>query len=472
MLRISIFTAILISLGSLVRADDALPALDKETAGKISYRADVWPIMKRHCWGCHSGGDAKGGLSVDTVADMLKGGDGGAMFEVGKPDESALLEMITGDEPEMPQKQPPLSAAKIQILRQWIFAGAKDDSTPGDVGRAVHIPETYRFAPAVTSVAFSSDGSVLAAACRSEVVLIDLVGEQPPRRLPTDSDLLSHVEFSSDGKLLAAIGGSPAHYGEVRFFNPVDGTVVSSRRVSHDTLFRGGFAPDNNAIAVGGADGAAHVIPVDPKGEVRSFDLHSDWVMDVAYTGDGMMLVTGGRDKSTKVCSVETGELLRSVDGSTEWICSVAADDQFVIGAGKARIPISYELKIALSGVEVSGAGNGARPISKRAQYAKNFETQSGEILDIATSGDRKLVAIAGAYGDIRVYKIGDRQRTALIGNTPNPVYGVALNADGTRLALGSKSGQVQVYELPEGKLIKSLVPVPMAPPAESVTAQ
>ena len=29
------------------------------------------------------------------------------------------------------------------------------------------------------------------------------------------------------------------------------------------------------------------------------------------------------------------------------------------------------------------------------------------------------------------------------------------------RLALGSKSGLVQVYELPAGKLIKSLVPVP-----------
>jgi mono/diheme cytochrome c family protein len=471
MLRISLVAVLLTAIASTTNAED-LPTLDKAAAEKISYRADVWPILKRHCWGCHSGGDAKGGLSVDTVADMLEGGDGGALFKAGKPDESLMLQMITGDEPEMPQKQPPLSAAKIQILRQWIVAGAKDDSTPGDVKRAVHIPATYRFAPAVTGVAFGPDGKTLAVACRSEVVLVDLVGEQAPRRLPTESDLLSHIEFSPDGKILAAVGGSPAHYGEVRFFNSADGAVVSSRRVSHDTLFRGGFAPDNKAIAVGGADGAAHVIPVDPKGEVRSFDLHSDWVMDVAYTADGKMLVTGGRDKATKVCSIETGKLLRSVDGSTELISSVAADAQFAIGAGKARIPISYELKIALSGVEVSGAGNGSKPVSKRAQYAKNFETQPGEILDMATSGDRKLVAIGGAYGDVRVYNIADRQRTALISNVPAPIYGVALNADGTRLAIGSKKGEVQIYELPGGKLVKSLVPVPVAPAAETVTAQ
>jgi len=470
MLRLSVLTATLILLASKTDAGD-LPEIDKAGAEKISYRGDVWPILKRHCWGCHSGGDAKGGLSVDTVADMRKGGDGGALFEAGKPDDSLLLQMIVGSEPEMPQKQPPLSAAKIQILREWVFAGAQDDSTPGDVKRVIHIPEPYRFAPAITSVAFSPDGKLLAVACRSEVVLVDLVGEQAPRRLSTESDLLSHVEFSSDGKLLAAVGGSPAHYGEARFFNPTDGSVVSLRRVSRDTLFRGGFAPDSKSIAVGGADGAAHVIPVDPKVEVRSFDLHSDWVMDVAYTPDGKMLVTGGRDKTTKICSIETGKLLRLVDDSTEMISSVAADRQFAIGAGKAKVPISYELKIALSGVEVSGAGNGARPVSKRAQYAKNLETQPGEILDLATSGDRKMLAVAGAYGDVRVYKIADRKRTALIGSVAAPIYSVALNTDGTRLAAGSKNGQVQIYELPAGKLVKSIVPVPVAPEADTVTA-
>ncbi len=459
---VAIATFLMAGFVAQLAAADGLPELDRAAAEKISFRDDVWPIVKRHCWGCHSGADSKGGLNMGTVADMLKGGDGGALFEAGKPDESLLVEMIAGADPEMPQQQPPLSAAKIDILRGWILAGARDDSQPGAGRLAVTIPEQYKFAPSINSVALSPDGKLAAAACRSEVVLIDVDGDAPPRRLATACDLLSHVEFSADGTLLAAAGGSPARYGEVRFFNPADGSLISQRRLGHDTLFRGSLAPDGKSIALGGADGAIHVVPADAQAEVRQLDLHSDWVLDVAYTPDGKMLVSGGRDKATKVSSVETGQLLRSVDASSELVTSVAADGQFAVAAGRARTLIGYELKIALSGIEVTGAGNGARPVSKREQYVKNFEGQPAQVLDVATSGDRKLVAVAGAFGEVRLYNMADRKRVGSIGDLPAPIYSVALNHDGTRLAVGSKSGELRVYEVAEAKLLKSLVPVPL----------
>ncbi|MEK6235173.1 MAG: hypothetical protein N2C14_10695, partial [Planctomycetales bacterium] len=231
----------LLSLGVLARANGAekLPPLDRAAADKVSYRKDVRPILKRHCWGCHSGADPKGGLSVDGVADMLKGGDGGPLFVVGAPDKSLLIESVLGDQPEMPKKQPPLSAAKIHVLRQWVLAGGQDDSLPGDEVFKVHIPDVYQFAPAVTSVSLSPDGKRVAAACRSEVVLFDVEGDAPPQRIATECDLITHVEFSPDGKLLAAAGGSPGRHGEVRFLNAADGKLVSSRRIGRDTLFRG-----------------------------------------------------------------------------------------------------------------------------------------------------------------------------------------------------------------------------------------
>ena len=453
-------------------ADDQLPPLDQAAAEKVSFRNDVQPILKRHCWGCHSAAKPEGGLSLDTVADMIKGGDSGSLFESGKPDESSLVQMITGKEPEMPKKKPPLSVAKIQTLRHWILAGAKDDSLAAGTTPAIQIPQVYLSPPAVTSVALSPDGKLLAAACRSEVVLIDVDAETTPRRLPTECDLLTHVEFNADGTMLAAAGGSPAQFGEVRFFNPADGAVVSSRRVGHDTLFRGNFAPDGKSIAFGGADGAIHIVPLDANAPARSFDLHSDWILDVAYTPDGTMLISGGRDKATKISSVETGQLLRSVDGSTELVCAVAADEQFAVSAGRARTLIGYELKTALSGIGVTGSGNGAQPITNRDQYVKNFEGQPGEVLDMAFSADRKSVAVAGESAEVRIYKIADRQRVTAISNVPAPVYSVALNADGTRLALGCKNGQVQVYQLPEGTLLRSLVPVPLVTANQPVVEQ
>ena len=118
-------------------------------AETISYQRDVWPILKRHCWGCHSTGkNAKGGLSINSLDAMLKGGDTGPALVASKPDESLLIEMISGQDPEMPLKAPPLSPAKIAVLRQWIQQGAKVDASPAAQQIVILIPETYHpFAP-------------------------------------------------------------------------------------------------------------------------------------------------------------------------------------------------------------------------------------------------------------------------------------------------------------------------------------
>jgi WD40 repeat protein len=41
-------------------------------------------------------------------------------------------------------------------------------------------------------------------------------------------------------------------------------------------------------------------------------------------------------------------------------------------------------------------------------------------------------------------------------------VLSVALNEDGSRLVLGSKTGLVQVWDTVSGKLLKTLNPVPV----------
>ncbi len=40
----------------------------------ISYRRHVWPILKRHCFACHSGGNPEGKLSLATAASIARGG--------------------------------------------------------------------------------------------------------------------------------------------------------------------------------------------------------------------------------------------------------------------------------------------------------------------------------------------------------------------------------------------------------------
>ncbi|MBQ17195.1 MAG: hypothetical protein CMJ65_08720 [Planctomycetaceae bacterium] len=431
-------------------------------AEPISYRRQVWPILKRHCWSCHSGKKPGGRLSLTTAEAIQRGGESGRLLVPGKPEESLLIEITGGNEPSMPPKGPPLSSAKIEILRRWIVQGAEVDkiAPPGEA--RIVIPREYTFPPAITSTAFSPDGSRIACACRSEVVVVQADGKGLPLRLPTRSDLINHVEFSADGKFLLAAGGTPSRYGEVCVFAVADGKQVLARRVGNDTLFRGGFSPDGTRVALGGADGAVYVIPLDAKAKVRRFELHSDWVVDVAWTPDGKKLVTAGRDKATKVASVETGKLLRTVDSSKERMSSVVTDGVFAVSAGKARTLIGYQLDVALQNVSVTGAGNGAKPITRRDQYTKNFEGQPGEVIDIALSGNRKSIAVAGLSTEVRIYSIADRKRTAIATGVRAPVFSVALNGDATLLAVGGQDGQLEVYRLPKVQRVFSRIPVPV----------
>jgi len=441
-------------------------------ADDVSFARDVWPIFRQHCWSCHAGDKPEGGLRLDVEEHLRRGGDSGPAFVPGKPDASALIEQVSGPRPAMPPKQPPLAAEQVESLRRWIVAGAKIDSMPVDRSLQTVIPAEYQFAPAITSVAVHPDGKTAACACRSEAVIVALDGTGPSRRLPTECDLVTHVEFSPDGRLLAAAGGTPALFGEVTFFEAATGKLVGRRRLSNDTLFRGSFSPDGRHLALGGADGAIYVVPVDPQADVKRLELHSDWVVDVCWTPDGTKLVTAGRDKTTKVADAKTGALLRTLDTLAERVNAVVADDKIAVSAGLTRAVSGYELAVALQNVEVTGSGNGAKPVSRVAQYLRAFPAQPGEVLDLALSRDLRLVAVVGLFDEARIYTPTDRKPAGTVKLAGVTNYAAALNRDGTQLVVGGKSGRLDVYELPDGKLLRSIEPVPVKKVVAAATQQ
>ncbi len=99
-------------------------------AQAVDFDQDIAPILQSHCLSCHDAAAANGDVRLDLREHALR------VIAPGQPDESVLLQQVAGDEPAMPQDAPPLSAAEVQLLRDWIAAGAawpeqralKDDS--------------------------------------------------------------------------------------------------------------------------------------------------------------------------------------------------------------------------------------------------------------------------------------------------------------------------------------------------------
>jgi hypothetical protein len=99
-----------------------LPALVH--ADERSFRDHVAPLLLRHCLRCHQGKKPKGGLDLSSAKGLAAGAEGSPIVVPGKPDESRLIEVVSGEKPEMPKNGKPLSRQEIKVLREWVTAGA------------------------------------------------------------------------------------------------------------------------------------------------------------------------------------------------------------------------------------------------------------------------------------------------------------------------------------------------------------
>ena len=84
---------------------------------KPEFRKDILPLLKTHCLACHTHGQVKGELRLDTVELMMKGGESGPAIVKGDAEKSLLYQVVAGkNELVMPPKKnkvkaTPLSAA-------------------------------------------------------------------------------------------------------------------------------------------------------------------------------------------------------------------------------------------------------------------------------------------------------------------------------------------------------------------------
>jgi len=95
-------------------------------AAPVDFAHEVVPILRKHCVECHAGDKKKGGLSMNTRASLLEGGENGAVVTAGQTQKSKLLEAIVSADPDvrMPPKGDRLSSAEVATLRAWVEQGA------------------------------------------------------------------------------------------------------------------------------------------------------------------------------------------------------------------------------------------------------------------------------------------------------------------------------------------------------------
>ncbi len=108
------------------------------------FNADVRPILKANCFGCHGEGEKlKAGLDVRLRRLLAQGGENGPAIVEGQPEKSLLVgRVVSGD---MPPGKKKLTAVEIATLKSWIAAGAKVEAAePEALAKGFQITEEDR----------------------------------------------------------------------------------------------------------------------------------------------------------------------------------------------------------------------------------------------------------------------------------------------------------------------------------------
>jgi WD40 repeat protein len=442
---------LILAASCLVAIPSLLPAVES------SYYRDVQPILMKNCAACHQPASKSSGLDLTTYDGFQAGGKRGPAFTAGAPDESLVIKFMTGAlKPSMPLGTPVLPAPDIGTVRDWIKAGAKDDSPPEIT---TNEPTVYHQPPVITALRFSPDGKYLAVGGNREVLLHSADGSAIAQRLQGKAERILSIAFSSDGKLMVAGGGTPARFGEIQFWDVREGKLLRATEISNDTVFGASLSPDGKKVAVGCTDNTVRAIDATTGKELYKIGSHENWPLDTVFSVDSKRFVSVGRDRAAKLVDANAGQFLENVNQMRGELAAVARhpkQDEIVIG-GEDRIPYIYMMD---------------RPrnikVGEEATLVRKLEPQDGAIFALDWSADGKRVAVAGAAAAVNIYDVETGALVAACKGHTAGIYSIAFSPDNARLATGGFDGQVRIYRVSDCTLEKAFVPVPIAAQASA----
>jgi WD40 repeat protein len=424
-------------------------ALAQTRPDHVSFRRQVAPILVKTCLACHDDRKASGGLSMATFAALQRGGKsvGEAILDPGDPDSSYLITSIRRGAPiRMPYKQPPLKDDEVAVLTRWVKEGAEFDGpsaaeTPlaALVDVLADLPKVALKVPAadaVSSLAFSPDGRLLAAAVGRQVVLYEAGTGKLAATLGDHPGPVTSVRFTPDGGSLVAAGGRPGLFGSVAVWD------VTKRRkrlevAGHsDAILAAEVAPGHKMLATAGYDKQVLIWDLVTGKVVRRLKDHSDAVYGLAFSPDGKTLASCAADRTVKLWDWATGRRTVTLSESTGELYAVAftPDGSRVLAAGVDR-------SIRMWRVE----GHGASARLERSAFAHD-----APVLRLAVSADGKRLASSAEDRTVRLWELNSL--------TPSPresipaqtdwVAAVAFSPDGHRLALGRYDGSLAFWDV------------------------
>jgi len=414
------------------------------------YQADVAPILKKYCAGCHNDGDRDGDFSLESYASLQNGTEDGPAILPGDPENSRMIRLITGAaEPLMPPEDEPRPGDEdVAVLKAWIEAGAKGPEGVEPDRLALIVPAIASHAKQhpVASLSLSPDGNRLAIARFSKVTLHKTPSEEGERvsvdegePLGTYPGKVTSVQFSPDGSRLITASGVTGLGGVAAIWNVDDGTLVREFRGHRDILYDAALSPDGSVLATCSYDKSIILWDVASGEQLRTLTGHNGAVYDVAFSPDGRFLVSASADDTCKVWRVSDGERMDTLGQPLKeaYCCAFSPDGRYIVSGG------------ADNSLRVWQFVSHDRP-RINPQVIARF-AHEGPIVQLAFTPDgSKLVSVAEDR-TIKVWNTTGYRELKLWENQPDVAMALAVDPAGKSFVLGRMNGTLARYAIPAG---------------------
>lgn len=419
------------------------------------YAKQVKPFLAKYCLECHSSDKPKGGLDMTAYKTLLQGGDNGPVFVPGKPEGSRIVQMVEGKDKNVmpPKKAKQPSNEERAVLRNWIAAGAKDDSTSVKITLPAIKPRLAPAAP-VAAVAYHPNGKILAAAGNQEVRLIEVTKGELVGSLTGQTGLVTALAFSRDGKYLAAASGSTGSVGEVRFYNvPASGLPDSKPLLllagHRDLILDLAWSPDSKTLASSGYDRLIKLWEVPSGKELHSLKDHSDSVYALGFSTNGQLLASAAADRAVKVWDVSSGTRLYTLGEATDWLYALAWSPQ-----GN---------QLAAAGVDKS-----IRAWEANADGGKLIHSvfaHDGSITRLVYAPDGKTLYSVSEDKTFKAWDASKMIERKLYAAQPDTPLAIGVRPDQKQLALGRYDGALILLDEASGQVQSQPLPAKPMPP-------
>ncbi len=416
----------ILAIGSTIAAEKAL-----------DYHADIAPLLRQYCAGCHNDDDFEGDFSVERYVDLQEGGSH-VMLRPGKPEDSHLIKLMTGgsDEPMPPKDEPQPSEEEIATFVRWIEEGAKGPATEADdisILTMLTVPALPKApgARAITAMERSPDGRWLATARFSEVELTGPGGEK--KVLEHLSGKVNSLHFSADGKKLVTASGIAGLKGTATLWDLATGKAIREfgEGYHRDVLYDAELSADGKVLATGGYDARIALWDAKSGEQLRTIEVHNGAIYDLAFSPDGAILASASGDFTVKVWRVADGERLDTLNQpqGEQYTVTFSPDGRHLFAGGADNRVRMYRI-ISREKPEIN-------PLL-HARFA-----HEDSVVKIAVSEDGKWLASSGDDRAVKLWSLPGLVQVKAWENQPD-VAAALLFAPENRIVAGRMDGSIE----------------------------